>query len=201
MKQTMKLWMLAAILTCGAVSAQAQETKHEIGISYGTASNSTVLSFLEDLVSITATAGGVKYDNEKNFGPIAVEYFYHLAPKVGVGAVGTYVNTKKDILIGGSTAGDVKVNYFSVMPAVKLGWFEKEHVGMYSKLAAGVTFRSEKQKWTDNGKAEEVSESGAKFNFQASLVGIEAGSKAIRGFAELGFGEQGVILAGLRYKF
>ena len=38
-------------------------------------------------------------------------------------------------------------------------------------------------------------------NFQASLLGIEAGSEKIRGFAELGAGEQGIILAGLRYKF
>ena len=38
------------------------------------------------------------------------------------------------------------------------------------------------------------------FNFQASLLGVEFGG-AFRGFVELGFGEQGIALAGLRYKF
>ena len=38
------------------------------------------------------------------------------------------------------------------------------------------------------------------FNFQATFVGVEVGG-ALRGFAELGVGEQGIILAGIRYKF
>ena len=36
--------------------------------------------------------------------------------------------------------------------------------------------------------------------FQASLIGAEFG-KQFRGFAELGVGEQGFLLAGIRYKF
>ena len=38
------------------------------------------------------------------------------------------------------------------------------------------------------------------FNWQVSLIGIEVG-KSLRGFAEGGFGEQGVLMLGLRYKF
>ena len=36
--------------------------------------------------------------------------------------------------------------------------------------------------------------------FQASLVGVEFGGK-LRGFVEAGVGEQGIVLAGLKYKF
>ena len=39
------------------------------------------------------------------------------------------------------------------------------------------------------------------FNWQLSLIGVEAGSPYMRAFAELGFGEQGIVCAGLRYKF
>lgn len=191
----MKIWMLAAALVCGATMVNAQDTKHEIGISYGAGSNSKILSALDDLVDLTATGGAVSYDNEKFVGPIAVEYFYHLSPKVGIGGIASYANTKKDALVGSTKQGDAKVNFFTVMPAVKLGWFEKDHFGMYSKVAAGLTFRSEKQDWAD------ISENNVKFNFQVSLVGLEVGSQTVRGFAELGVGEQGIILAGLRYKF
>ena len=39
------------------------------------------------------------------------------------------------------------------------------------------------------------------FNFQVSAIGVEVGSPKFRGFAELGYGEQGIALIGLRYKF
>ena len=39
------------------------------------------------------------------------------------------------------------------------------------------------------------------FNWQASLIGIEVGSPTVRGFAEVGMGEQGIVCAGLRCKF
>ena len=39
------------------------------------------------------------------------------------------------------------------------------------------------------------------FNFQVSAIGAEFGNQSVRGFAELGFGELGVALIGVRYKF
>ena len=38
-------------------------------------------------------------------------------------------------------------------------------------------------------------------NWQASLLGIEAGGPQLRGYLEAGVGEQGVAVIGLRYKF
>ena len=39
------------------------------------------------------------------------------------------------------------------------------------------------------------------FMWQASLLGVEVGSQNIRGFVEAGAGEQGILLAGIKYKF
>ena len=39
------------------------------------------------------------------------------------------------------------------------------------------------------------------FNFQATAIGVEAGSSHVRAFTELGIGEQGIALAGVRFKF
>jgi hypothetical protein len=52
----------------------------------------------------------------------------------------------------------------------------------------------------DDG-SEDYSEKALLFNLQLSLIGVEAGSPNMRAFAELGFGEQGIVCAGLRYKF
>ena len=71
---------------------------------------------------------------------------------------------------------------------------------MYSKLAAGFTLRRETAK-PSNQNMSDASESAMHFNWQASLLGIEAGSSVLRGFVEVGVGEQGVALAGVRFKF
>jgi hypothetical protein len=38
-------------------------------------------------------------------------------------------------------------------------------------------------------------------NWQLTAIGVEVGSKQIRAFAELGTGEQGIFLGGIRCKF
>jgi hypothetical protein len=39
------------------------------------------------------------------------------------------------------------------------------------------------------------------FNFQATAIGVEAGGSHVRAFTEFGIGEQGIALAGVRFKF
>ena len=68
---------------------------------------------------------------------------------------------------------------------------------MYLKAAAGYTL----QRINETYKGQDESTTDGIFNVQFSLLGMEAGSQHIRAFIELGFGEQGIALAGLRYKF
>ena len=198
-----KFLVMVAVAMMTAVSVNAQsgyeDTKHEIGISYGAMSNTTWMS-IGDAMGTILTFGAVKYDDGKFTGPIAVEYFYHLNPIIGVGAIGAYAKETKDILIANEKYGEAKNSYVTVMPAAKFNWLRKKYFGMYSKVAAGLTFASLKEDYSKSG-VENRSESKVGFNFQASALGIEAGSENIRAFAELGVGEQGVILAGVRAKF
>ena len=86
------------------------------------------------------------------------------------------------------------------MPAVKFDWLRMKNFGMYSKLAVGATLRNEKFN-SDSSSSKDTSDSEVHVNWQASFLGIEAGSPTLRGFLELGTGEQGIALVGLRYKF
>lgn len=200
MKKTI-LVMLAATLFCGT-SMNAQQVdygnKHELAITYGMFSNSEYMSFLEDLVTTSITGGVMSYDNEKFFGPLTLEYFYRVKPWLGVGGIGAIAISNKDIFFDKKESGTSRGIYFSVLPAVKADWLRRKHFGMYSKLGVGVTVLSLQDK-LDTGDKE--SGTAAAFNWQLSLIGLEAGSNSLRGFAELGFGEQGVLLAGIRYKF
>ena len=62
------------------------------------------------------------------------------------------------------------------------------------------TLRNEKYD-SDDASYEDDSDSEVHVNWQISLLGIEAGGPTLRGFLELGTGEQGIALIGVRYKF
>lgn len=195
------LWMVAvAMMTATSVNAQEgyDDTKHEVAISVGGASNSQWIDFLEN---ITTTMFKGKYDEKKYIGSFSAEYFYRVKNWLGVGGIVAYGVSTQDLLTYDDEVkcGEHKNNYFTVMPAAKFDWLRKKNFGMYSKLAVGATFRSEKLTY-DDGKGD-TSESALHINWQASLLGFEAGSPTIRGFVEFGMGEQGVALIGLRYKF
>ena len=144
--------------------------------------------------------GAIRYEDGNFTGPIAMDYFYHLNPVVGIGAIGAYTHETKDIFIAGEKYGEAKNSFITVMPAAKFNWLRKKYFGMYSKVAAGLTFASKKEDYSKSN-VENLSESKVGFNFQVSALGIEAGPETIRAFAELGVGEQGVILGGIRAQF
>ncbi|MEE3383451.1 MAG: hypothetical protein VZR36_00010 [Prevotella sp.] len=198
MKKIMTL-AVAVVMSTLSVSAQNgyEETKHEIAISYGIYSNSQILDIYEDLGGVL---GGASYDNDKWVGPVGVEYFYHAKPWLGIGGIAVYGNCQQDVYMSKEKIGKSKNNYFTVMPAVKFNWLRMKNFGMYSKLAAGVTFRNMKFESVAD-KVQNDNDNMTHFNWQATLIGVEAGSPTVRGFAELGVGEQGIACVGLRYKF
>lgn len=196
-----KYLTLLAVAMMTVLSLQAQsngyDTKHEVAVSYGIDSNSQIIDAFEE---IGGGLLGARFDNEKYIGPISAEYFYHLKPWLGVGGIFVYGQNKQDVMMDHEKNGESKNSYITLMPAVKFDWLRKKNFGMYSKLAVGATLRSEKYDSNINSN-NSYSDSEVHVNWQASLIGIEGGSPTVRGFAELGMGEQGIILAGVRYKF
>ena len=147
---------------------------------------------------------GETLDGEKYVGPIGLEYYYHTSPLLGVGAVAVLATNHQNGFRNNVQSSHTTRTYFSFMPSVKLNWLRKHNWGLYSKVAAGATYiRFAQDDYDDNGKKtnEKRTVNDLMFNFQASLIGIEAGGQNVRGFIELGVGEQGVALAGVRCKF
>ncbi|MBQ4388175.1 MAG: hypothetical protein II822_11315 [Prevotella sp.] len=179
-----KMMMIAAMLVASlGVSAQDDELKNEIGVYYGFGAAS-------DIVSTIATAMTSYSNSDQNgfWGPIGIEYYYHVTPGVAIGAMASIAGCKW------GDNGEEKTKYYTVMPSVKFSWLRKEHFGMYSSLAAGIMVAS--LSGSKNGGSD------SKVNFMGQLTGLgaEFGGQ-LRGFAELGFGERGVFTLGLRYKF
>ena len=193
--------ILAAALCMGTLSMNAQkgyeDIRHEVAVGIGVYSNS---QWIDDLETVTTTFNHVTYDNESYKGPLSVEYFYHMKSWLGVGGIFAYGRHTQDVYYGQLKLGEAKDSYFTLMPAVKFDWLRKKNFGMYSKLAFGTTLRNEKADY-ESPEKEGYSETTFEVNWQISLLGLEAGSERLRGFLELGTGEQGIGLIGLRYKF
>ncbi len=191
---------VAALLATTSLSAQNSELKNEIGISYGVGV-STIGDGLADGIGL-GFAGllGSKSENESRFGTLGVEYLHHAGndPKFSFGGIATFASFSDDLTQDGKKTAERSRYYISLMPAIKYNWVNKEYFAFYSKAAIGGTLALSKTKTTSDNKSESTNR--MYFAYQLSLVGIEFGSK-FRGFIELGVGEQGIALAGLKYKF
>lgn len=177
-----------------AMSVQAQDQKHEIGVFYGAGSASDIFSSVTN--SFAAAAG----DQSSFFGPIGVEYYYHLTPVVALGGVAEFASCKAED--DKTHSKDLNEKFITVMPSVKFNWLRKNHFGMYSALSLGVMFLS--LSCENNVKAmdpDAKDETLAAFMFQVTALGAEFGGEQFRGFVEAGVGEKGLFCAGLRYKF
>ena len=198
MKKIIALVSIVAVALGSTFAAQGQEFKHELGIGYGALSNSLIIDDFENAIITGVTAAGVTFGHNHYAGPISVDYFYHISPLVGVGAIGAVGFNNQNVIEDKALNGKIHHQYYTLMPAVKLDWFRRDKFGMYSKLAAGATLRAE-QFDPDHGESD--SDAQVHFNWQVSLIGFELGGVQTRGFLELGTGEQGVAVLGVRHKF
>ena len=190
-----KFLLMVAIMTMATINVNAQnESKNEVGVFYGMLSISNVVS---DITSAISAATG---DKSSFFGPIGVEYYYHVTPAIGLGAVVTYAGCKVED--EKTKKYDLTENFFTVMPSVKFNWLRKKHFGMYSALSVGAMFLT--IGCNENAKAADPNAKDETFTvlmLQATPLGIEFGGEQFRGFVETGVGEKGIFSAGLRYKF
>ncbi len=177
-----KMMMIAAMMVAAlGVNAQNDDLKNEIGVFYGFGSAS-------DIVSTIATSLTSYSSSDQNgfWGPVGIEYYYHVSPVVAVGGMFSVAGCKWG-------NGDNTSKYYTVMPSVKFNWLRKNHFGMYSTLATGIMHATNE----DKGK----SDSKTLFMGHVTALGAEFGGQQLRGFTELGFGERGVLTFGIRYKF
>ena len=172
------LLVAAALMVAMNVNAQ-DDYRNEISIAYGTGSNTDIVSSI---------GKGMFTGKQLNYwGPVSAEFFHYTGEgKLAFGGIVAVGGCKWD------EDSNAKSTYFTAMPAIKYKWLDKSNFAMYSKAGFGVTLKS------DSGEKKDESE--VTVNWQATFVGMEYGG-AFRGFVELGTGEQGILLAGLRYRF
>ncbi len=73
----MMLMVLAALMATMTVNAQNEDLKNEIGVSYGLGVSLIGDGLGNGLGNAIGGLAGYKYDNDKQFGSLSVEYFRH----------------------------------------------------------------------------------------------------------------------------
>lgn len=207
MKQTL---ITALLLTCTSMQAQNVSSRHEIGVSYGYPTIAFGM-FVDSNRNCSYVEDGF-YCNDKDFGPLSVEYYYRFTPLISAGGVFTLIDRRKDIVDNKTKVGDYTERYYAAMPAIKFSWARGEFITLFSKLALGPCLHNKTDKIYLQAQrfgntvspvydvTEEHSSSHLGLLGQITLLGIEIGSR-LKVFGELGIGAQGVYNVGLRYQF
>lgn len=193
--------LICLTLLCMGAQAQNEDLRHEISVSYGFGSTSQLGEGLGEGIGLIFSE--TEYDDGSILGPISLEYYYHFNnPRLAVGGFLAYSKWDSNILNKKTQekVGERKRSFWSVMPAVKWYWVNKNIFGLYSKGAVGVAYLSSSSKTTEKAQDMFEDDNSIHFMYQLSLIGVEFGGK-FRGFAEAGVGEQGFLQAGIRYKF
>lgn len=97
-------------------------------------------------------------------------------------------------------SGSIYSHIFNIMPEVTIYWFKKRHVALYSQISAGLRFNVEKETIYCT-HAETASLTEHHFTCQVSPVCAEFGGPVWRGFAEFGYGAQGIYQLGVKHIF
>ena len=182
--------------------AQTDESRHEVSVSYGNitlpqavdligAGGGTVLGGLFVGIVDAITPGDLespkRIDNGAS-GGFSLQYLYSLNRTIKLGGTVCYESTWGEW----NNGNEYIVHYPAIMATSKFVWFNHKHFGMYSKLSLGLML-------VLDGKKEE--KPIPMLAAQASSVCMEFGGKALRGFLETGWGNQGLFNFGVKFSF
>ena len=182
--------------------AQTDKSRHEISVSYGYgtlpqavdligAVGGTVLGGLligiVDIMTPEAQEYPKRIDNGGT-GGFSFQYLYSFNRIIKLGGTVCYESTWGEWNNGSAYI----MHYPAIMATSKFMWFNHEHFGMYSKLSLGLMIILD-----GKNKAKPI----PMLAFQASSVCMEFGGKALRGFLETGWGNQGLVNLGVKFSF
>jgi hypothetical protein len=98
---------------------------------------------------------------------------------------------------GGARVGEIENSVHALMLDATIPWLRRDHVELYSALAAGAG------RWRQRGSgiASGRDEVSSGFAFQLRYLGIAVGSDRLRAFVDLGIGFEGLIVGGATLRF
>lgn len=225
MKKILSLAAAVMVLTAPAFAApKADKAEDAVKVSKNVARPANELAVSYGVVTIPefAIGFGVIFGSAFSFGlavpdklsytgAFSLEYYRYLTPHVAVGGMVDWDHCMCQFKAknGKDEEGNPEykpsnkkyMEFVSILPAAKFPWFNRNHFGMYSKLAAGCALIFNSERTPEGAKVTPEDVFDATFSFQVNPIGMEFGGTNVRGFMELGWGMQGLIMGGIKYAF
>ena len=188
---------LLALAVVFAGYAKNDKDKNEFTITYGQLTVPQFAYVFGGVLGAAFTLGHFTFDNAHLFGAAGIEYVHYVNNWLGFGGMVLcdYMTADAYSVASDGTKtpnGRFDLGFVSAMPVVKFAWFNRPHVGLYSKLGvgAGLSFDD------DSSFGENITWSG-----QITPIGVDFGGESFRGFVEAGVGMQGIVSGGVRWLF
>lgn len=189
------------------VTVRAQTNKHEIRISYSEASSlklkdDVVDGFANAIVSALSPGTNIYVQKENNhLGVFGLSYRNQITDRIKVGGDLGYMKSEQIFSPKAGTTNntnDIKItqHLLIAMPAVEYSYIKTPWLNFYGSAAAGINFTSS----TERLNAQAAKDSKIDFAYQVSPAGLSIGKK-LAGFAEIGYGNKGILTVGISYKF
>lgn len=184
----MRKKIVSSLLLCMMViGMQAQdistEDKNEISIAVGSLFN------ISDI-------DGDAYNYDRYSPSVSLGYNRHLNRIWAIGMTLTYTQEKKKYTFAPDSTNPQydNYNYICMLLGAKATWSHGKKVNWYSRLGVGPALVIHDCNF-DKTKLETA------VPFQLTPIAIEFGNDKLRGFAELGYGIQGIINVGISHRF
>ncbi len=195
--------LVTIILCVTTLSAQGlkMETsgmkKHEFRPFYGT----SYAASDSDIFAETLSNGllGIAQKSETNtWGMIGLGYRYHIN-KISLG-VDLGFSSADEKLFKKDTDTEPfetkKIKRFFILPTATYRYYKGNLIELYGSASIGAIMENIKSDRKEVKKEDETS-----FGYQITPIGLRIGSNTVGGFVELGYGQKGLINAGLSFRF
>lgn len=192
----MKLFILsAALVIMVSLQIRAQSTNElrgtELYAGYGIFTAQDILTGFSSTLAASLLPGYIDRIDAKGFGTAYAGFDYFVGRRVSLGLQLNYAQYDESYTLSNNTSTTLKTSYLTPMVRTKLAWVHNPGFSFYTSLAAGATFIQSKNE-SSGGQTDKTTG----FAFHISPIGIRVGN-AVALFAELGFGFQGLVSAGL----
>lgn len=198
---------LFAGTTCFAIR-ESDLSKSEVAVSYGFFPYSDFKETPNDQVLEDLFHGYEKSEGTTT-GSFNIMFNHRFNHTWGLGVDFSYAGEKSQWEERNMKVADKNVFYLTIMPRLKANWVHHKYFVLYSSFAAGAMWKRTKgEHYYENlenagdfiGRVKTRIANEAIFSFQVSPLGVEVGNH-IGAFAEVGFGQMGIVQAGLRFRW
>jgi len=191
--------LLLVLFLSGALlnKSAAQDHKNSISVGYGLLTFQDVASVTSDIIISSAT--DIDEADVTSSGVLYVEYSHYWTNHWRLVVNANYISVKSKLVqkADGQLYGNSHDHYYSLMAGVNYHWIGDAFVELYSGLQIGGSIVNTDQTYVSGDAA---SDSFLFPAFQVTALGVRIGKK-LGGFAELGFGNKGILNVGIDLRF